>query len=81
MMPVSSKRGEIIAFRPNGNENAHYCIKASSRGFQEKRYRSKMERFILMVKYKRKNVYTSDLDFAGIAEKKSLHWVRQNILF
>lgn len=21
------KRGEIIAFRPNGNENAHYCIK------------------------------------------------------
>ena len=57
------KRGEIIAFRPNGNENTHYCIKRET-------VQIKDGKVYIDGKVQKKNVYTSDLDFAGIAEKK-----------
>ena len=63
------KRGEIIAFRPNGNENAHYCIKRVV-GLPGETIQIKDGRVYIDGKVQKKNVYTSDLDFAGIAEKK-----------
>ncbi|MFR6513056.1 MAG: signal peptidase I [Ruminococcus sp.] len=63
------KRGEIIAFRPNGNENAHYCIKRVV-GFPGETVQIKDGKVYIDGKVQKKNVYTSDLDFAGIAEKK-----------
>ncbi|RHT39917.1 signal peptidase I [Firmicutes bacterium AM31-12AC] len=63
------KRGEIIAFRPNGNENAHYCIKRVV-GLPGEMVQIKDGKVYIDGKVQKKNVYTSDLDFAGIAEKK-----------
>lgn len=63
------KRGEIIAFRPNGNENAHYCIKRVV-GLPGEAVQIKDGKVYIDGKVQKKNVYTSDLDFAGIAEKK-----------
>lgn len=63
------KRGEIIAFRPNGNENAHYCIKRVV-GLLGETVQIKDGKVYIDGKVQKKNVYTSDLDFAGIAEKK-----------
>ena len=63
------KRGEIIAFRPNGNENAHYCIKRVV-GLSGETVQIKDGKVYIDGKVQKKNVYTSDLDFAGIAEKK-----------
>lgn len=63
------KRGEIIAFRPNGNENAHYCIKRVV-GLPGETIQIKDGKIYIDGKVQKKNVYTSDLDFAGIAEKK-----------
>lgn len=63
------KRGEIIAFRPNGNENAHYCIKRVV-GLPSETVQIKDGKIYIDGKVQKKNVYTSDLDFAGIAEKK-----------
>lgn len=63
------KRGEIIAFRPNGNENAHYCIKRVV-GLPGETIQIKDGKVYIDGKVQKKNVYTSDLDFAGIAEKK-----------
>ena len=63
------KRGEIIAFRPNGNENAHYCIKRVI-GLPGETIQIKDGKVYIDGKVQKKNVYTSDLDFAGIAEKK-----------
>lgn len=63
------KRGEIIAFRPNGNENAHYCIKRVV-GLPGETVQIKDGKVYIDGKVQKKNVYTSDLDFAGIAEKK-----------
>ena len=63
------KRGEIIAFRPNGNENAHYCIKRVV-GLPGETVQIKDGKIYVDGKVQKKNVYTSDLDFAGIAEKK-----------
>lgn len=63
------KRGEIIAFRPNGNENAHYCIKRVV-GLPGETVQIKDGKIYIDSKVQKKNVYTSDLDFAGIAEKK-----------
>jgi len=63
------KRGEIIAFRPNGNENAHYCIKRVV-GLPGETVQIKDGKIYIDGKVQKKNVYTSDLDFAGIAEKK-----------
>ena len=63
------KRGEIIAFRPNGNENAHYCIKRVV-GLPGETIQIKDGKIYIDGKVQKKDVYTSDLDFAGIAEKK-----------
>ena len=63
------KRGEIIAFRPNGNENAHYCLKREV-GLPGETVQIKDGKIYIDGKVQKKNVYTSDLDFAGIAEKK-----------
>lgn len=63
------KRGEIIAFRPNGNENAHYCIKRVV-GLPGETVQIKDGKIYIDGKVQKKDVYTSDLDFAGIAEKK-----------
>ena len=63
------RRGEIIAFRPNGNENAHYCIKRVV-GLPVETVQIKDGKIYIDGKVQKKNVYTSDLDFAGIAEKK-----------
>lgn len=63
------KRGEIIAFRPNGNENAHYCIKRVV-GLPGETVQIKDGKVYIDGKVQKKDVYTSDLDFAGIAEKK-----------
>ncbi|MEJ8743610.1 signal peptidase I [Mediterraneibacter sp. HCN-7094] len=63
------KRGEIIAFRPNGNENAHYCIKRVV-GLPGETVQIKDGKIYIDGKVQKKNIYTSDLDFAGIAEKK-----------
>lgn len=63
------KRGEIIAFRPNGNENAHYCIKRVV-GLPGETIQIKDGKVYIDGKVQKKNVYTSDLDFAGVAEKK-----------
>lgn len=63
------KRGEIIAFRPNGNENAHYCIKRVV-GLPGETVQIKDGKVYIDGKVQKKNVYTSDLNFAGIAEKK-----------
>ena len=63
------KRGEIIAFRPNGNENAHYCIKRVV-GLPGETVQIIDGKVYIDGKVQKKNVYTSDLDFAGIAEKK-----------
>lgn len=63
------KRGEIIAFRPNGNENAHYCIKRVV-GLPSETIQIKDGKIYIDGKVQKKDVYTSDLDFAGIAEKK-----------
>lgn len=63
------KRGEIIAFRPNGNENAYYCIKRVV-GLPGETVQIKDGKVYIDGKVQKKNVYTSDLDFAGIAEKK-----------
>lgn len=63
------KRGEIIAFRPNGNENTHYCIKRVV-GLPGETVQIKDGKVYIDGKVQKKNVYTSDLDFAGIAEKK-----------
>lgn len=63
------KRGEIIAFRPNGNENAHYCIKRVV-GLPGETVQIKDGKVYIDGKVQKKNVYTSDLDFAGVAEKK-----------
>lgn len=63
------KRGEIIAFRPNGNENAHYCIKRVV-GLPGETIQIKDGKVYIDGKVQKKNIYTSDLDFAGIAEKK-----------
>lgn len=63
------RRGEIIAFRPNGNENAHYCIKRVV-GLPGETVQIKDGKIYIDGKVQKKNVYTSDLDFAGIAEKK-----------
>ena len=63
------KRGEIIAFRPNGNENAHYCIKRVV-GLPGETVQIKDGKVYIDGKVQKKNVYTLDLDFAGIAEKK-----------
>lgn len=63
------KRGEIIAFCPNGNENAHYCIKRVV-GLPGETVQIKDGKIYIDGKVQKKNVYTSDLDFAGIAEKK-----------
>ena len=63
------KRGEIIAFRPNGNENAHYCIKRVV-GLPGEMVQIKDGKIYIDGKVQKKDVYTSDLDFAGIAEKK-----------
>ena len=63
------KRGEIIAFRPNGNENAHYCIMRVV-GLPGETVQIKYGKVYIDGKVQKKNVYTSDLDFAGIAEKK-----------
>lgn len=63
------KRGEIIAFRPNGNENAHYCIKRVV-GLPGETVQIKDGKVYIDGKVQKKNIYISDLDFAGIAEKK-----------
>lgn len=63
------KRGEIIAFRPNGNENAHYCIKRVV-GLPGETIQIKDGKIYIDGKVQKKDIYTSDLDFAGIAEKK-----------
>ena len=63
------KRGEIIAFRPNGNENAHYCIKRVV-GLPGETVQIKDGKIYIDGKVHKKDIYTSDLDFAGIAEKK-----------
>ena len=63
------KRGEIIAFRPNGNENAHYCIKRVV-GLSGETIQIKDGKIYIDGKVQKKDIYTSDLDFAGIAEKK-----------
>lgn len=63
------KRGEIIAFRPNGNENAHYCIKRVV-GLPGETIQIKDGKIYIDGKVQKKEIYTSDLDFAGIAEKK-----------
>lgn len=63
------KRGEIIAFRPNGNENAHYCIKRVV-GLPGETVQIKDGKIYIDGKVQKKDIYTSDLDFAGIAEKK-----------
>lgn len=63
------KRGEIIAFRPNGNENAHYCIKRVV-GLPGETVQINDGKVYIDGKVQKKNIYTSDLDFAGIAEKK-----------
>lgn len=63
------KRGEIIAFRPNGNENAHYCIKRVV-GLPGETVQIKDGKVYIDGKVQKKNIYTSDLNFAGIAEKK-----------
>lgn len=63
------KRGEIIAFRPNGNENAHYCIKRVV-GLPGETVQIKDGKIYIDGKVQKKNIYTLDLDFAGIAEKK-----------
>ena len=63
------KRGEIIAFRPNGNENAHYCIKRVV-GLPGETVQIKDGKVYIDGKVQKENIYTSDLDFAGIAEKK-----------
>lgn len=63
------KRGEIIAFRPNGNENAHYCIKRVV-GLPGETIQIKDGKIYIDGKIQKKDIYTSDLDFAGIAEKK-----------
>ena len=63
------KRGEIIAFRPNGNENAHYCIKRVV-GLPGETIQIKDGKIYVDGKVQKKDIYTSDLDFAGIAEKK-----------
>ena len=63
------RRGEIIAFRPNGNENAHYCIKRVV-GLPGETIQIKDGKIYIDGKVQKKDVYTSDLDFAGIAEKK-----------
>ena len=62
------KRGEIIAFRPNGNENAHYCIKRVV-GLPGETIQIKDGKIYIDGKVQKKDIYTSDLDFAGIAEK------------
>ena len=64
------KRGEIIAFRPNGNENAHYCIKRVV-GLPGETVQIKDGKVYIDGKVQKENIYTSDLDFAGIAEKKA----------
>ena len=63
------KRGEIIAFRPNGNENAHYCIKRVV-GLPGETIQIKDGKIYIDGGVGGKDIYTSDLDFAGIAEKK-----------
>ena len=63
------KRGEIIAFRPNGNENAHYCIKRVV-GLPGETVQIKDGKVYIDGKVQKKNVYTSDLDFAGKNKKK-----------
>lgn len=63
------KRGEIIAFRPNGNENAHYCIKRVV-GLPGETIQIKDGKIYIDGKVQKKDIYTSDLDFAGITEKK-----------
>lgn len=63
------KRGEIIVFRPNGNENAHYCIKRVV-GLPGETIQIKDGKIYIDGKVQKKDIYTSDLDFAGIAEKK-----------
>ncbi len=63
------KRGEIIAFRPNGNENAHYCIKRVV-GLPGETIQIKDGKIYIDGKVQKKDIYISDLDFAGIAEKK-----------
>ena len=63
------KRGEIIAFRPNGNENAHYCIKRVV-GLPGETVQIKDGKIYIDGKVQKKNIYTLDLNFAGIAEKK-----------
>lgn len=44
----SPKRGDVICFLPNGNQNSHYYVKRVV-GLPVRSYRSAMVRFILMV--------------------------------
>ncbi len=62
------KRGEIIAFRPNGNENAHYCIKRVV-GLPGETVQIKDGKIYIDGKKQKEDIYTSGLDFAGIAEE------------
>ena len=61
------KRGEIIAFRPNGNENAHYCIKRVV-GLPGETVQIKDGKIYIDGKKQEKNLHISKIDFAGIAE-------------
>lgn len=61
------KRGEIIAFRPNGNENAHYCIKRVV-GLPGETVQIKDGKIYIDGKKREEDLHTSKIDFAGIAE-------------
>lgn len=62
------KRGEIIAFRPNGNENAHYCIKRVV-GLPGETVQIKDGEIYIDGKKQKKDIHVLNLDFAGIAEE------------
>lgn len=61
-------RGDIIAFKPNGNENTHYSIKRVV-GLPGETVQIKDGKVYINGEALKKDVYVSDIGFAGIAEE------------
>lgn len=76
---MTPKRGDIIAFKPNGRENAHYYIKRIV-GLPGETVQIRMEKYILTEKNRKKISLCPKLKSRELPRMRS-HLVRMSILY
>ena len=68
---MTPKRGDIIAFKPNGRENAHYYIKRIV-GLPGETVQIKDGKVYINGKEQKKDIFVSEIEKPGVAQDSSV---------